>query len=172
MRKSLPAAACLLPLACLLAGCGYTPLYGPESGGAAASRRVQVGTVEASNVKMLPGERRAAQRVAERLREDFPNAAADMDLLNVHILEQTSTLAVEKTATISRAQVTLDASLTLTSPAGKDLLQARLSSSAAYNVQDSPYSTESGKSFARLTAANNLAKEISRRLALYYAQKR
>lgn len=159
-----------LLLATLLSttACGYQPLYAP-AGENIAFHKVEVGTVEASNVKLLPGERRAAQRVAQKLRTDYPDAAATLDLLDVDLTEQTTTLAVQKTATTSRAQIQLTARATLTSPEGKVMLLATISANSAFTVEDSPYSTETSKDFARLTAADTLATEISRRVALYYA---
>ncbi len=130
---------------------------------------MQVGTVEMGTGKLLPGERRPAQRIAQKLRLDFPDQAATLDLLDVNIQEQTATLAVEKTATTSRAEIILQANLTLTSPEGKVLLRTDVSASSAYNVEESPYSTETSKNFSRLIAADNIATEISRRIALYYA---
>jgi hypothetical protein len=158
--------ALLLPLS--LAACGYTPLYAP-AGENLAFHKVEVGTVEAGNVKLLPGERRAAQRVAQKLRIDYPDAAATLDVLDINITEQTATLAVAKTATTARAEIILNAHAKLTSPEGKVMLMADVNASSAYNIEDSPYSTESSKDFARLVAADNLATEISRRVALYYA---
>ncbi|HEX2859174.1 MAG TPA: hypothetical protein VHP58_03135 [Alphaproteobacteria bacterium] len=156
-------------LALSLTACGYTPLYAPMAGGAASAHKVQVGTVEMGGSKLLPGERRPAQRIAQKLRLDFPDQAATLDLLDVNIHEQTATLAVEKTATTSRAEIIMQATLTLTNPEGKVLLRTQVSASSAYNVEESPYSTEASKNFSRLTAADNIAAEISRRIALYYA---
>jgi outer membrane lipopolysaccharide assembly protein LptE/RlpB len=164
MKKTLS----LLFFPLILSSCGYQPLYAP-AGENLAFHRVEVGTVEASNVKLLPGERRAAQRVAQKLRIDYPDAAATLDVLDINITEQTATLAVQKTATTARAEIMLNAHAKLTSPEGKVLLATDINASSAYNVEDSPYSTESSKDFARLVAADNLATEISRRVALYYA---
>ncbi len=159
----------MLGSAVLLASCGYSPLYAPSSGGGQAASKVQVGKVEASQYKLNVGQRRAAQTVAQELKLSFPNAGMEMDTATVLITEETSTLAVERTAIMQRAQINLTGYLTLTNPNGDKLLSTTLETNAPYNVENSPYSTESGKTYARLTAARNLAGEISRRLYLYYS---
>ena len=154
----------MLPV--LLAGCGYTPLYQALPGGAP----VAIGEVQIQNPKKLPGERRVAQAVAERLKLDFPRTDPALDTATVSIREQTSTLAVERTATVQRAAITLTASLRITTAEGQERLNTELTATAPYNVENTPFSTESGKTFARPSAARNLAEEISRRLTLFYRQ--
>jgi hypothetical protein len=89
----------------------------------------------------------------------------------VSIYEDTNTLAVQRNSAIARAQIILTAHITLTSPEGNELLKTSLSTNTTYNVEDSPFGTESGKSFAQSVAAGNLAEEISRRVVLYYRTK-
>ncbi len=163
-----------------LASCGYTPLYAPGEGASAAAGRVQVGDVAVAQGERNPdarmaqktktvGMRRTAQTVAQDLKLNFPHSGAEMDTLTVQMEEETSTLAVQRTAAISRAEIYLHGKMELTDADGKSLLKADLSTSAPYNVEDTPFSTESGKTYARLTAARNLAAEISRRVYLYYS---
>lgn len=154
----------MLPL--LVAGCGYTPLYQALPGGAP----VTIGQVQVQNPKKLPGERRVAQAVAERLKLDFPRTDSALDTATVSIREQTSTLAVERTATVQRAAITLTGTLRVNSAEGQERLNTELNATAPYNVENTPFSTESGKTFARQSAARNLAEEISRRLTLFYRQ--
>ncbi|RYG62131.1 MAG: hypothetical protein EON60_00875 [Alphaproteobacteria bacterium] len=159
----------LLGSAVLLASCGYSPLYAPSSGGGQAASKVQIGKVEADQNELNLGERRSAQTIAQELKLSFPNTGMDMDTATIRIEEETSTLAVERTAITQRAQINLTGYLVLSSANGDRLLSTELATNAPYNVENSPYSTESGKTYARLTAARNLANEISRRLYLYYS---
>jgi hypothetical protein len=163
-----------------LASCGYTPLYAPGEGASAAAGRVQVGDVAVAQGERNPdsrmanktknvGMRRTAQTVAQELKLNFPNTGAAMDTLTVNMEEETNTLAVQRSAAISRAEIYLNGKMELVDADGKSLLKADLSASAPYNVEDTPFSTESGKTYARLTAARNLAAEISRRVYLYYS---
>lgn len=114
------------------------------------------------------GERRVAQTVSQRLQLAFPGQGAGMDTVEVYITEDTSTLAVEQTAAVQRAQINLTGDVVIASPEGKNLLKATVATAAAYNVESTPYGTEAGKTSARLSAARNLADEITRRLALFY----
>lgn len=166
----------LAPLA--LVSCGYTPLYAPGEGAAEAAQYVQVGTVSMGVVRteyaggLSPdrnvGRRRVAQTVAQQLKLSFPAMGPAADTLSVSIDEDTSALAVQSTAAVQRAQIVLHGHTVLTSAEGKILFSTVIDSTAPYNVENTPFSTESGKTYARLTAARNLADEITRRLALYY----
>lgn len=153
----------------LLSSCGYTPLYAPGAGATNADQKVQVGEVQIQQDHKNVGQRRAAQTVSQDLKLNFPNSGDNFDTVTIYITETTSTLAVQRTATLQRAQINLLGSITLTDANGHKLLVTTVSTNAPYNVEDTPYSTETGKSSARLTAAQNLADEISRRIYLYYS---
>jgi len=172
--------ASVLSLTVFLASCGYSPLYAPGEGASAAAGRVQVGDVAVAQGERRPdsrmaqktktvGMRRTAQTVAQELKLNFPHSGAEMDTLTVYMEEETTTLAVQRTAAIQRAEIYLRGQMELTDADGKTLLKTGLSTSAPYNVEDTPFSTESGKTYARLTAARNLATEISRRVYLFYS---
>lgn len=157
-----------LAAALALTACGYTPLYQPVDG-TLASGKVQVGNVVMDRLAdRNVGERRVAQEVDQHLRQDYPSTGPSMDTVNITLHEDSNALALRRTALVEREQLVLTGRVTITSPEGKELLKTDISSVTAYNVETTPYGTESGKTFARLTAARNLAEEISRRLALYY----
>jgi hypothetical protein len=158
-----------LAAAVTLGSCGYAPLYAPGAGATNAASKVEIGEVTVQQNTKNVGQRRAAQTVAQDLKLSFPNSGTEMDTVSVYIEETTSTLAVERTAAIQRAQIDLTAVVTLTNANGEKLLVTSLATNAPYNVEDTPYSTESGKTYARTTAARNLASEITRRLYLYYS---
>ncbi len=158
-----------LTLAVTAASCGYTPLYAPGQGAASAAGRVQVGAVSVAQETKNVGQRRTAQTVAQELKLNFPHSGANLDTLTVTMEENTTTLAVQRTAAVQRAEIYLTGQLVITSPEGQRLLATSLSTSAPYNVENTPFSTESGKTYARLTAARNLAAEVSRRVYLFYS---
>ncbi len=153
----------LLPLSIFLASCGYTPLYAPVAGSPLAP--VQIGAVAMAEVEIQPGQRLVAQEVRQRLAQSFPNTTGAV--LTVEITETTTALALERTAVVRRAQIVLTGKTTLTDAAGETLLEVGLSSVAAYNVENNPFSTESGKAFARQIAARSLAESIARRITLW-----
>ena len=165
--KALPLLATAAALA--LTACGYTPMYAPTSGDPARGQ-VIVGSVIAANPSIQAGERRTVQEVTRELHRYFPAKNPNYDVLDISVLEEQSTLAVQRTATVARAQVVLSGRITLTDTEGNRLLDTSVSSRAAYNVEENPFSTESGRRYARLTAAKTLAEEISRRVVLFYRQ--
>lgn len=149
-----------------LAACGYTPLYAPH--GEATPPPVTVGSVDVSSPRIQVGERRTAQLISQRLRQAYPHDNPTYDTLAVVVREETSELAVQRNATVQRASLALIGTVKLTGPQGKLKLQTDVTTSAPYNVQATPYGTESGKTYARQTAAANMADEIQRLLAIYY----
>lgn len=154
--------------AMLLAGCGYSPLYAPQAGAAQAASRVSVGTVQMVNPEKNVGQRRVAQVVSQRLQLQFPGQPGNADVLEMNIRESATTLSIETTAAIKRAQITLEGNVVIMAADGTQRLNTSVSANAAYNVENTPYSTESGKTYARLTAARNLADEAARRVYLFY----
>lgn len=171
MRTPLLRSALFATLAAtsFLAACGYTPLYAPGAGSADAASRVQIGDVVMSHPLNNVGERRVAQTLSQQLKLDFPESSIDMDTVAITINEASDNLAVQRTAIVQRVQITLEAHIILTDPNGHKLLDTTTNTTVPYNVQDTPYSTESSKTFARLTGARNLADEVSRRLYLFYS---
>ncbi|MFO0500495.1 MAG: LPS assembly lipoprotein LptE [Pseudomonadota bacterium] len=146
----------------ILAGCaGYSPLYAPQTKGEA----VQIGAVAMAEVEVQPGQRLVAQEVRQRLLQSFPSATGAV--AEITITESATTLALRRTATIERVQLTLTATLKVRNEQGEEKLNTSLSSIAAYNIENTPFSTESGKAYARQIAARNLADSIARRLALW-----
>lgn len=154
----------LLPLSIFLTGCGYSPLYAPVVNGTGVAP-VQVGTVAMAKVETQPGQRLVAQEVSQRLKQAFPEPNGTT--LSVEIFEETTALALERTATVRRAEIALTGALRLVDAAGTEQLSVSLSAVSPYNVENNPFSTESGKSFARQIAARNLADAIVRRVALW-----
>lgn len=165
--RSLGVVGCLL-----LPACSYTPLYAPIDGQTLAGR-VQVGAVEMERYEnQNVGARRTAQAMSQRLRQDLPSQGSGMDTLTIHIREDASPLALRRTSLVEREQLTLTARVDVQDTEGKEVFKTEVGSTTAYNVETTPYATESGKVFARQTAARNLAEEILRRLNLFYRGKK
>lgn len=157
-------------LASFLVSCAYQPLYAPVNGQTLASK-VQVGTVQMDRFEeQNVGQRRTAQIMDWRLRQDLPGSGGALDTLSVNIHEEASALALRRTSLVERESLTLTAHVELQDATGKKLFATDVSNNTAYNVETTPYATESGKTFARETAARNVAEEILRRLNLFYRQ--
>ncbi len=151
----------------LLGACaGYTPLYLETARQDAA---VEVGEVRMDEAEINVGERRPAQLVYRRMKQAFPGReTAPPHVLDITIREDISTLAVRRDASDQRLQLNLTADVTLSDTEGKQVFQAAITRSAAYNVESSPFGTDSGKDRARNSAADALSDEIIQRIALYF----
>ncbi len=147
----------------LTACTGYQPLYQQTK----ALPGVVVGSVEMAQIEYNPGERRVAQKVAQQLNRFFKGGSANDLTLNISIHETINELAVRRDATVERSQVNLQASITLLDIEGKSVFNTKLTSTSAYNVEDTPYSTEAGKVFARESAANTLTDKIAERVQYF-----
>lgn len=152
-----------------LSGCGYTPLYkSADTAIAVTMPPIGIGEIVMDNIDYRPGERRIAQMVRQRLAREFTTENPTVSV-NVRIEESVSELAVRQDATVERLQVNLYALLETQRVADNEIDYAtRLTSTAAYNVEDTPYSTESGRLFARESAAKTLADDIIRQVYYYY----
>jgi hypothetical protein len=154
-----------------LAACsGYSPLYDVPAGGDIGA---VVGQVEMQSAERNVGERRAAQWVAQRLRRSFPQQQGQYRI-DVMLKEKIVTLAVRRDATVERFRLDLTAYLRIYDQQNGDqeILYTTLSSSSAYNVESTPYSTDVGQVFARQSSAKSLADEITHQVWLVLREHR
>lgn len=142
----------------VLSACGYNSVYQKTSG---FMHQVSVGEVVVAQNKKLPGERRIAQLIHRQLSQVFnANSQDTLYTLNIHLEEDRRTLAVLRDATEDRFEVTVEADIELLDDNGKVVFTKNIYSSAPYNVESSPYSTEAGKDRARQSAAETLSTEV------------
>ncbi len=147
----------LLAWSLLLAGCGYSTVYQTT---ADAVQSVAVAEVVVNTGEKLPGERRVAQLVNRRLAQVFtshPDSAAYT--LHIHLDEEQRTLAVLRDATEDRFEVVLTASLSLKDHKGEQVFHKVYTTTAIYNVEPSPLSTDAGRERARQSAAEFTSRE-------------
>ena len=162
MKKHLFTVALGLPL---LVGCfGYQPMYKNND------VALTIMPVTMTSVKKNEGERRVAQTVSRILHRKFPKTEAGGDVLTLTIKEITSTLAVKSDASVQRSSLSLRGQVRLTDKGDNIKFRTTVSISSAYNVENTPLSTDVGRNYARQAAAESLAEEISRRIYQFYAQ--
>lgn len=146
-----------------LGGCfGYTPLYAPV--------RHDIASVQVAKVTMVEsgrnmGERRVAQLVRNHLLQVFYGEEATYKL-SVAITESQNTLAVRRDASDLRREVELSAKVVL-SEGTEDIFKVTLTSNVAYNVENSPFGTDSGREQAREAASQELSNSITRRVSMF-----
>ena len=149
----------LLTFAFISACASYQPLLSVVSNG------VYVAEVKMANPNKNVGERRIAQAVRQNLLKSFPVTNHQNYVLTVSIEETETTLAIEQDATAERLRLLLNAVVLLKQRDNK-ILSTDLSADAAFNVEDTPFSTESGRTFAREAAARTLSQVITQEVTL------
>lgn len=149
-----------------LTGClGYEPLYKETS---ETLSQVTVGDIRMKEIEVDDGERRSAQLVAQRLRRTFHSESLENHILDVEISEDKTTLAVERDATETRLELNLTAYVVLKDAKGQTVFQTSVMKSAPFNVEDTPFSTDSGKERARSSVVQVIADEIVHRISFYF----
>ena len=149
-----------------LAGClGYEPLYDQTQ---KVMGDVHVAAVKVDEVGYTPTERRSAQMLNQKLSRVFSGQAHASHHIHVTIDEEEETLAVARDASDERVELNLVAQVKLLDSNDNLVYQTRIQSEAPYNLEDSPYATESGKERARLNAVNVLSDEIVHRLSFFF----
>lgn len=147
-----------LPLCLALSACaGYKPLYNQID-----QTHVAPGQIEMQITERNIGERRVAQQVYQQLLRVFSRPDGATYRIDAVIEEKESTLSVQRDATIQRASLNLDAQVQLIhQETNKPAHTFNVDATSAYNTEDTPFGTESGRMFAREAAAKTLAEDIT-----------
>jgi len=154
----------LLVSALVLSACGYTAVYEKT---AHQMQQVYIGKVQVAMNDRLPGERRVAQLVNRRLSQVFTGVEGDPYTLNLSMEEGRRTLAVLRDSTEDRFEVALSGRVDLVDSKGVTVFTKNVVSSAPYNVESSPYSTEAGKDRARQSAAESLTTDVIQSISFF-----
>ncbi|HEY9078578.1 LPS assembly lipoprotein LptE [Magnetovibrio sp.] len=148
-----------------LSACGYRPLYGQNTSAPAAQQHL-----ESVNVKPIPD--RVGQMMRTALtRRLSPRGAKSSHAYDVVITldESVTTLAVERNAFATRANLTLSANYLLTRRADHaTLTSGSVKSVASYNILASDFATKAAKDDSRNRAIQDVADTLRTRLAIYF----
>jgi len=156
------------PALVALTGCGYRPLYGTSSKGAAASG-------ELSKVRVGLIANRAGQRLRNHLLDRMnPRGEPGVPAysLSVDLAEARQDLGVRKDETRTRANLILTAAFQL-----RDLKNSRIIFAgnaqrvSSFNISDAEFSTISAENAARRRSVEGLADEITQRVAVFLNRK-
>jgi LPS-assembly lipoprotein len=162
LSKTLPAAV-LAVVALTLSGCGFTPLYGPQS--------VTKG-LSAIEVVASPG--RAGYLVREKLDDAF---ARDVNVLPSHRLvyvlkEQRYARGVRVDNVANRYELALTADWRLLdAKTGQTVRTGSTSAAVTYDSADQPYASIAAQEDSQERAATELARRIQLELATWLAGK-
>ena len=152
----------------LLAACDFQPLYG----------RGGEGNVDTSARLAAVGIDFIADRPGQLLRNELLDritprgAPADPRYrLTVTLSESRQNLAVRRDATATRARLTLSAAFRLLDTNnGLELLSGSTRSINSYNISSSDFGTISAEADARRRGAQDLAEDITARVAIFLQQ--
>ena len=166
-RRAL-AAATLLALTALGAGCGFRPLYatGPEGEPAAAAQlaEVEIGIIPDRDGQML------RNFLIERINPDGRNTAGRYQLA-VAIIERQQELGIEKDATATRANMIVIANFELRQAGAElPLTRQRVASITSFNILDDQFATLSAEQDARRRALRQISDDIRTQLALFFTR--
>jgi len=148
-----------------LSGCGYSPLYGHG----ATSANTQ-GYLSLIHVRPIPN--RVGQvmhsSLTHLLKPRSNNAPQAYDL-SINLSESLATLAVEKNAFATRANLTLTADYKLSRKSDGYLLTSGSAKSvSSYNILVSDFATLAAKEDSRARVVQDLAEALRTRLAVYF----
>jgi LPS-assembly lipoprotein len=152
----------------VLAGCGFSPLYGQRSGAAAP------GVTDAlAQVAIRPLADRQGQKLRQVLREQLqPRGPAERPSydLDVQLTNRVEEIGVRRDATSSRANYILTANFFLSEGASQ-VLADRVQAIVSYNILDEQYATVASQADAENRAIRRVGEEIKTRLAVYFLQR-
>ena len=148
-----------------LNGCGYSPLYGPSATSVNTQDHLSL-----INVRPIP------DRVGQMMRSSLTHQLAPQARhapqaydLKIKLNESLATLAVEKNAFATRANLTLTAHYELTRKTdGYPLTTGSAKSVSSYNILTSNFATLAAKEDSRARTVQDLTKTIRTRLAVYF----
>lgn len=155
-----------------LSSCGFSPMYGANSGGNTNQANV---INNLSNIEIAIMADRSGQYLRNALMDRFyqnglPNSPIYRLQLSV-IKETISDFDITIDAEATRRQLKLQATMQLVEITPSTVLLNRpLTAVTSHNVLESEFSTLVAEQSARDAALDDLARQIERQLALYFAQ--
>jgi len=151
----------------LLAACGFSPIYGSH-GDEGTPVAEALSSVFISNIPNEDGQK-LRNRLMDRMyfhgRPQDPLARLDVSLSSSE-----SGLGIQKDATTSLSELTMNASYTLRGMDSKQLLAGTAKSIVIYSKLDAQYGTLAAQRNAYDRAITELCEQIVSRISLYYAQ--
>lgn len=151
-----------------LNACGFQPLYGQSLAGPQVQPHL-------ASIFVQPIPDRIGQVLRTKLSRTLSpktRTTAPAYELRITLTESLSTLAVERDASATRANLTLTSSFTLVRRADSlTLYSGAVNSIASYNILTSQFATKIAKDDARARAVQDLSVIIRTRLAIYFQAK-
>lgn len=158
----------LAPIALLLAGCGFHPLYRPNGSGNWDS------ALAAINVQ--PIANRSGQILELALREDLNPGALSVPkrwILSTALIVSRADLGIQRNATATTSEITVTANFTIRdAKTGKPIYSNSSQAVGDFDLINDAYATEVAAQAARDRAIREVADEMTLRLALFVRAQR
>ncbi|WP_025897351.1 LPS assembly lipoprotein LptE [Sneathiella glossodoripedis] len=151
----------------LVAACGFQPLYGRQTENAKV-------TYALDQTYILPIDGRVGQIVRNHLLDkvsprSLPSNAAYQ--LQVRIREEKENLAIDRSNSSNRNNLTLRANYQLLDSTGKNIVyQGSAQAIASFNIVDSDFANLAAEKNAQKRSAIVLSEEIHRQLSVYFSR--
>lgn len=160
-------ASLFVVIALMLAGCGFSPVYGSKA--AAPAVEATLDQVHIDNIPDRAGQVLRNALIDRFYRNGRPGDAARYTLRVAAIQETRTNLDITKGASATRAQLRLDTQVTLIDNRGMNtVMERRLLAITSYNILQSQFTTRVAEEAARQAALDDLAGQIERHIALHF----
>jgi LPS-assembly lipoprotein len=182
-RSGRPRLACALAILLLLAGCGWQPLYerpapSPTSGGVGAELaqisvdpvvpQFQLDPLTGSNQELY--DSRAAQMLQNYLKDALnPHGPPSTALyhLAIHLKQHVRAAVSLGDGQVVREDLIMTAEFNLNDAKGKSVLEDETAIVSSYDILREPFSDLSSRRDAQQRGAQELARQIQTRLAVF-----
>ena len=157
----------LAPLAVMLTGCGFHPLYAPSS--------ARDWDPDLAAIDVLPISDRPGQILALALREDLnPRGVSVPKRWNLQTgLRVTRTdLGIQRNATATTSEITVSAIFQITDQGGRIIYSSSSSAVGSFDLVNDAYATQVAAQDARDRAIRQVADEMVLRLAIFVRDQR
>ncbi len=157
----------------LIGACGFTPMYGGSTATNVSNQNNMVPQSELERISIDTIPDFEGQFLRNLLVDKFHRTGAHaraLYALNVSAINARRTnLDITRTATATRAQMTLSTRITLTDNAtAQDVFTRDITAVTSYNILGSEFATRVTEQNARENALKTLAQNIETQLALYF----
>lgn len=149
--------------------CGFRPLYAPPDEDTKIQSVYAFDALQRVVIANIPDrEGQYLRNALVRLLHPKGRQGEALLILDISLSESTSSLAVQRSAEATRANLTVQGSFQLRRVANRDNLHSDLvTSSSGYNIFRSEFQTLMAEKGARERALDDLAQQIRIRLAAY-----
>jgi LPS-assembly lipoprotein len=157
-----------------LSACGFEPMYGThrfnEPTAQEAAIEAQLESIEIENIPDRSGQVLRNLLIDRFYRNGRPQAP-QYRLKTAALQESITDLDITKESDATRAQLRVNATITLVDANGNAVLERDLSAIGSYNILTSEFSTRVSEDNTRQNVLSDLAQQIELQIALYLQRK-